>query len=210
MPSKSGTRSDPFNRNCGGGLPRGQLPQPDAKITQPVTAETAPRVPGQQMSASSERALETPDMNKFLTAATLALVALSASGAEAGFSVRLSAPAGFSAIEKAGCGGGHYGRSYSRRVYRSASRPVKRKLDVASKPAPAATTVVKAEPETKAAPESVSSSNVAETENSSIAAKGDVAATASKSDQTKVLATKDVGCKKFFPAVGLTLSVSCE
>ena len=47
-------------------------------------------------------------MTKLLTviAATLLAVTAIASGAEAGFNVRIKAPAGFSEVHKAGCGGG--------------------------------------------------------------------------------------------------------
>ena len=58
-------------------------------------------------SVMNTNLLETT-MNKLLAAiaATLLAVTAIASGAEAGFNVRINAPAGFSEVHKAGCGGG--------------------------------------------------------------------------------------------------------
>ncbi len=92
-------------------------------------------------------------MTKTLTAAAAVFFAIAAfigTGAEAaGFNVRLAAPAGFSTLEKAGCHGGGYFRSYRKRTHRSAHRSVKRKVRVARKPVEEKVTVAKAEPETK-------------------------------------------------------------
>jgi len=146
-----------------------------------------------------------------VAAAFFAVTALFGSGAEAGFNVRLKAPAGFSTLEKAGCGGGGYRRSYRKRSYSTARRRVKRKVQVASKPVAEKVAVAKVEPET----EVEATDQVVQSENSSIStANGKVAEAkpveAAKPEEKKVAAAKEVGCKKFFPSVGMTLSVSCE
>lgn len=146
-------------------------------------------------------------MNKLLiavAAAFFAVTALFGSGAEAGFNARLNVPAGFSTLEKAGCGGGYF-RSYRRHSYRSVRRRVKRKVHVASKPAASSVSVAKAEPEAKA------KSEVVENENSSISTlDGKVAKTEPAKTEEKVAVAKDVGCKQFFPSVGMTLTVPCQ
>jgi hypothetical protein len=146
-------------------------------------------------------------MNKLLIAATAAFFAVAAlfgSGAQAGFNVRLNVPAGFSTLEKAGCGGG-YRRVYRKR-YQSARR-VKRKVHIARKATPAPAKVAKAETEDKVE----TKSEVAENENSSISTLSDkVAETATVKTEKKVAVAKDVGCKQFFPSVGMTLTVSCD
>ena len=70
-------------------------------------------------------------MNKLLTviAATLLAVTAIASGAEAGFNVRIKAPADFSEVHKAGCGGG----GGASRVYRRASIPIGSPLQAAGR-----------------------------------------------------------------------------
>lgn len=143
-----------------------------------------------------------------LTASFLALTAFFGSGAEAGF-VRLAAPSGHSLVEKAGCGGGGgYFRSYHRkRVYRSVRRSVPHKVTVARKQAAEPVSVAKADE-----PETSTEATVAVSENSSIATgAAKVAAAASAPGAVKqVVAAKEVGCKQFFPAVGMTLSVACD
>ena len=149
-------------------------------------------------------------MNKILTAAAAAFFALTSlvgSSAEAGFNVRIAAPAGV--VHKAGgCGGGSYGRiyrSYRPRSYSSVSRRVK--SHVASKPAAEPVTVAKEQAETKIE----AASTAAKVENSSISTSdGEVAEVKAPVSTKKVAATSDVGCKKFFPSVGMTLSVPCE
>jgi hypothetical protein len=162
-------------------------------------------------------------MNKLLTviAATFLAIAAIASGAEAGFNVRINAPAGFSEVHKAGCGGSHF-RAFRRRAVRQSVRRTKRKVEVASrKPA----VIAKAEP--KPEPVEAAAEKLAEIENSSIVSAADKVAEAkieapeqkpepkaaeSKSDgvaQKVATAIKDVGCKTFFASVGMTLSVPC-
>jgi hypothetical protein len=145
-----------------------------------------------------------------LTAAAAAFLAISAlvgSGAQAGFNVRLAAPAGFSTLEKAGCGGGGYRRVYRKR-YQSARRSVKRRVQVARKPVAEKVVVAKVEPEAK-----IETAKPVIAENSSIStASGKVAEAkpVETAKPEKVAAIKEVGCKKFFPSVGMTLTVSCE
>jgi hypothetical protein len=156
-------------------------------------------------------------MNKLLTviAATFLALAAIASGAEAGFNVRINAPAGFSEVHKAGChgGGGGYSRSYRRSAYQSVRR-AKRRVEVASRSVSKPAVVAKVEPQAEPV------ENTAELENSSISTEEKVAEvkiekiekvekTAKKTEQ-KVAAAKDLGCKKFFASAGMTLSVPCE
>ena len=162
-------------------------------------------------------------MNKMLiavAAAFFAVTALIGSGAEAGFNMRLKAPAGFSVVEQAGCGGGGYRRVFRKR-YSTARRSVKRKVEVARAPAASSVKVAKAEPkvEVKAEPEAEVASQNVEIENSSISSASETVAEAkpvevkqveTKPAEKKVAAAKEIGCKKFFPSVGMTLTVSCE
>jgi hypothetical protein len=153
-------------------------------------------------------------VNKLLiavAAAFLAVTALFGSGAEAGFNVRIAAPAGFSSLHKAGCGGGGYYRAYRKRSFQSASRRVKRNVQLANKPEAAPVTVAKAETEAEPKTEATTETAVAGTENSSVATgEGKVAEVKTAEPEKKVAAAKEVGCKKFFPSVGMTLSVNCE
>ncbi len=153
-------------------------------------------------------------MNKMLIAAAAAFFAVAAlfgSGAEAaGFNVRLAAPAGFSTLEKAGCGGGYF-RYFRRRHYSSVHRSVRRKVHVAHKPAASSQSVAKVEEKT----ETPTQTQTVVSENSSIStANGKVAeakpVAAAEPEMKKVAAAKDVGCKQFFPSVGMTLTVSCD
>lgn len=156
-------------------------------------------------------------------AATIVIVAGAAS-AEAGFAVKLTAPAHFSQIEKAGCGGGH-ARIFRRRVaYQSVRRP-KRHVEVASRRVSKPVTVAKVEPKPVVKDDTLAS--VAGIENSTIASAADqvaapeivvpekkpaqAAAVIAKENPAQKVATavKDVGCKSFFASVGMTLSVPC-
>jgi hypothetical protein len=156
-------------------------------------------------------------MKKLLAvgAATFLAVTAIASGAEAGFNVRLKAPAEFSEVLKAGCGGAH--RVVSHTVRRSkpraaaASRAPSKKV-VVSSAVPEAPSAADVEEE---------KANIAQFENSSITTDKQVAAIAapkteksvsakpSKVEQ-KVAASGGKDCKKFFPSVGMTLSVACD
>lgn len=160
-------------------------------------------------------------MNKTLIAlgaAILAVTALFGSQAEAGFNVRLGAPSGFSTLHKAGCGGAKF-RAYRKRSYRSVRRHVKPNISVARAKPAKIESVAKVEPVAKVeavakveeTPEAKPETAAAvETENSSIATSAEVAKAAPPAPEQKVASTKELGCKQFFPSVGLTLSVSCE
>jgi len=159
-------------------------------------------------------------MTKLLAAIAATFLAITgiASGAEAGFNVRINAPTGFSEVHKAGCGGGGgYGRSYRRAAYQSVRR-TKRRVEVASRKVSKPVVVAKAQPKVEpvdAAPEQT----VAEVENSSISTDETVAVEkvaevkvekpVKKQIEQKVASAKDLGCKTFFASVGMTLSVPC-
>lgn len=162
-------------------------------------------------------------MNKLYSvlAATVVVVA-GAATAEAGFAVRLSAPAHFSQIEKAGCGGG-YGYIARRRVAQSVRRP-KRHIEVARRQVSKPVTVANVESK-PVADETVASAAVIE--NSTIASVAEqvpapkIIAPAKKPLQSAAVTTEDnaarkvatavndLGCKSFFASVGMTLSVPC-
>ena len=161
-------------------------------------------------------------MNKLLTviAATFLAIGAIGSGAEAGFNVRINAPAGFSEVHKAGCGGGGgYSRAYRRSAYQSVRR--KRRVEVASRTVSKPAVVAKVE--TKPAPVEAPAEKLAEIENSSIVSAADKVAeakiespvkkpaetTTDQAAQKVASAIKDVGCKTFFASVGMTLSVPC-
>jgi hypothetical protein len=169
-------------------------------------------------------------VNKILIAAAFfAVTTLFGSGAQAGFNVRLAAPAGFSTVEKAGCGGG-YRRSYRKRNYSSVRRAKRRAYLAAKKKAAARQAAARRLAAKKAAaqkaarlakaeaPKTVikdeAPQKVAKAENSSIAtSKGKVAeAKPAKAEGKveKVAAARDLDCKQFFPSVGMTLSVPCD
>ena len=163
-------------------------------------------------------------MNKLLTviAATLLAVTAIASGAEAGFNVRIKAPADFSEVHKAGCGGGGgASRVYRRARYQSVRRS-KPRAEVASRTNSKPAVVAKAETEAPAAVPIEETADVAQIENSSITTEEKVAEVkkpktekkvaekpAKKAEQ-KVATAGDLGCKTFFASVGMTLSVPCD
>lgn len=115
------------------------------------------------------------------------------------------------ATAEAGCGGGGF-RSFHKPTYQSASRRVAPKVKVARKQVAKPIEVAKAELETETVAEAKTDTTTAAavTENSSIAADGGKVAEGKGTEQKVATAAKEVGCKQFFPAVGLTLSVSCN
>jgi hypothetical protein len=161
-------------------------------------------------------------MNKLLTviAATLLAVTAIVSGAEAGFNVRIKAPADFSEVHKAGCGGGGASRSYRRARYQSVRRS-KPRVEVASRTVSKPAVVAKAETEAPVAAEPIEdTADVAQIENSSITTEEKVAEVKPKTEkkvaekpakkaEQKVATAGDLGCKTFFASVGMTLSVPC-
>jgi hypothetical protein len=135
-------------------------------------------------------------MNKMLIALTATFLALTSF---------------YGSDAQAGCGGGyfrtyfHHRHHHHRHVYQSVRRHVRRhKVEVAKAPAkPVTVAKVEETPET--------TSETAVMENSSIATTpGTVAEATTPAPENKVVAAKDLGCKQFFPSVGMTLSVSCN
>ncbi len=152
-------------------------------------------------------------MNKSLLAIAAALVAATtmfATAAEAGFRVRLGFGGPLPAFTAYGNSGSYEHKSCHKRAYRAARRQEKEPVRVSKK---ASSTASVASLETTAEP---TPSKVAETENSTISVTGAKVAEAqidaTKTDEPtqKVAVAKDPGCKKFFPSVGMTLSVPCE
>lgn len=165
-------------------------------------------------------------MNKIYSVlAATAVVIAGAASADAGFGVRLSVPAGFSQVEKAGCGGSHARIVRRRFAHQSVRRP-KRKVEVAVRKVEKPVTVAKIDPKPSVEDENLAA--VTENENSTVAVAADQAAApevaipekkpaqtasaAASSDtagQKVATAVKEVGCKSFFASVGMTLSVPC-
>ncbi len=173
-------------------------------------------------------------MNKSLVALIGTLIAAAtmfASAAEAGLKIRLGF-GGFPAFNSHGGGGGYGHRHYQRKRY--IARRVAKKTYVAKKSTPSAPKVAKADKVSK--PEVVATAPVtdeveviADNENSSITSAAEPIKTSAiaepeteipvavkadaKSAKDEAKPEKTAGkldCKKFFPSVGMTLSVRCE
>ena len=167
-----------------------------------------------------------------LAAAFFAVTVLFGSGAEAGFNVRINAPA-LSLMQKAGCHGGGF-RVYQRR-YHIVRRSVRPKVQVARVQRAEPVTVAKVEEpkveEQKVEDTVAPATDSANTENSSISTNENAAAadttkaddTAATDDTTektadtdaavkddKKVATKATDCKAFFPAINKALTVPCH
>jgi hypothetical protein len=155
-------------------------------------------------------------MNKSLVAiasAVLAAATLFASSAEAGFKIRLGFGGPLPAFT-AYSNSGYYGRKLcNKRAHQVVRREEKAPARVARKAA-GSTNVAKVEEK----PEATDQTAAAERENSSISvAQAEVTEnTAAEPIKTAAAATSEaaasqkVDCKKFFPSVGMTLSVPCE
>jgi hypothetical protein len=143
-----------------------------------------------------------PDMNKLLIAVAATLLAiptLFGSPAEAGGKHGFHrAFHHFLAVQALHSRDREY---RSEKSYR-AKRHVKRKVHVAKKAEPKPVSVAKVESETV--------SKVSEMENSSISTVDGAVAAVETDELEKVAEVRDVGCKKFFPSAGMTLSVPCE
>lgn len=170
-------------------------------------------------------------MHKFLIATVAALCAIAslfaATSAQAGaFNAHLKAPKATSALHKAGCKKRRFRRHAIQSVRRRAQKKayyarqeaIARKRAIAQAEAAKrkaaqlkAAKLAKAKAAKAAAVETAAVDTAEiETEASSIAtATGDVAAAPETSEQ-KVAVAKDLSCKQFFPAVGMTLTVPCE
>lgn len=158
-------------------------------------------------------------MNKLLIAIAAAFFAVTtffASAAEAGFNARIGgAPSQFSTLHKAGCGGTHRRRFHRKRVYQSRRLAAKRRAIAARKAR--ARAIAKARAKAKAlasaraaAAKEAEVAEVADIDNSAISTSDEVAET--KSDEPKEVAavSEELGCRKFVPEVGMTVTVPCE
>lgn len=160
-------------------------------------------------------------MNKLIITLTIALLAIPAlfgSAAEAGHRGRgfHSVVHHLAAIERAKRANDRYERQ---QAYRAAKIRAQRQAYAAKQAAKAAAAanrakakaaaVAQAQMQAEAEAEREVARNDAESQNSSITtSEGDVAQVA---DATKtVAAAEDIGCKQFFPSVGMTLTVPCE
>ncbi|HEX9881069.1 MAG TPA: hypothetical protein VGA65_01030 [Hyphomicrobium sp.] len=156
-----------------------------------------------------------------LVTAILALTTMLASTADAGPKVRLQFgyPLGsFTAHGNSGGKSGGYSRHHRKKRHNYVHRNSKSKVKVTKKRATATKSVAKAkvEPEAEVQVEKVK----AETENSSISTAaiapanvtGSAAASADENSDAleEPKSAKTVDCKKFFPSVGMTLTVPCE
>jgi hypothetical protein len=152
-------------------------------------------------------------MNKLfaLTTALIAAVTMFASGAEAGFKIRLGFGGPLPAFTAYGNSGGSYERNYApKRRYQAARHHEKAPARVSKKAKIAK--AVEAEPQAKVV------AKAAETENSSIAgAETQVSEVTTPAPVETARATVNeaepsakLDCKKFFPSVGMTLTVPCE
>jgi hypothetical protein len=191
-----------------------------------------PKVSGATRTAHSQHELEN-EMNKSLVALLGALIAAAtmfAAPAEAGLKIHF----GFGGFHSHG-GGGHVHRHYKRKRY-IVRRVARKKAYVAKKSTPAVSKVAKVEKKVSkpkvvaAVPVTEEAEVIADNENSSITtaaiepvetsavvepeaadpvsaeAGGNTAKVEAKPDRT----AGKLDCKKFFPSVGMTLSVRCE
>jgi hypothetical protein len=153
-------------------------------------------------------------MNKQLLTIATALIAATtmfASSADAGFGIRLGFGGPLPSFIAHGSDYGHSSSDYSyrRREYRATRHQEKAPVHVAKKAA-ATTSIAKADDKP-----TIELSKT-ESENSSISvASADVVAKATEPVKTVATLSEDTSskssdCKKFFPSVGMTLTVPCE
>jgi hypothetical protein len=172
-------------------------------------------------------------MNKLLIAVAATFFAITtffASAAEAGFNVKIGgAPSQFSTVQKAGWGGFRRRGFHRNRFYLARRLAAKRRALAARKARAKAIAKAKAKAKAKAiakakarakakalaaakaaAAKEAEVAEATESENSSISLSDEVAET--KTDEAKKVAAvaKELGCKKFIPEVGMTVTVSCE
>ncbi len=149
-----------------------------------------------------------------LVTAIFAATAMLTSTAEAGMKVRLGFGFPLGSFTAHGNSGGSYSGHYRKERHHHVRRKVRDDVEVTRK-STAAKTVAKAEPEAKVETDN----EVTESENSSIS----TAAIAPVEEPTTVevetpktqaadepKSAKKLDCKKFFPSVGMTLTVPCE
>lgn len=172
-------------------------------------------------------------MNKLLIAIAATFFAIAtffAAPAQAGFNVKIGgAPSQFSTVHKAGGGGFrrrgfHHNRFYLARHLAAkrralAARKARARAIARAKAVARAKAIARAKARTKAkalaaaraaAAKEAEVAEATDTENSSISLGDEVAET--KTDETRKIAAvaEELGCKKFIPEVGMTVTVSCE
>jgi hypothetical protein len=176
-------------------------------------------------------------MTKSLVALIVALIAAAttfSSAAEAGLKIRLGFGGPLPAFTAHGNGGGYSHRHYKRKRYIARRVAKKKKVYVAKKKTTQAPKVAKvqkvAKPKIVATAPIVEPDVIADSENSSITtaaletdtvdttaavdtdtvAPVEVKADAATAAPKREKAASKLDCKKFFPSVGMTLSVPCE
>jgi hypothetical protein len=161
-------------------------------------------------------------MNKVLIAIAAAFFAITtffAAPAEAGFNVKIGAAPQFSTLHKAGCSKRR--RFHRNRFYLARRLAAKRRALAARKARARAIAKAKAKARAKAkalaaanaaAAEEAEVAEATETENSSVSLSETDELAETKKEETKKVASvaRDLGCKKFIPEVGMTVTVSCE
>jgi hypothetical protein len=151
-------------------------------------------------------------MNKLfaLTTALLAAATMFASGAEAGFKIRLGFGGPLPAFTAYGNSGGSYHapkrRYQAARHYEKAPAKVTKKAKIAK--AVEAKDEAEAKVVAKAAETENSSIATSDTQVSEVATPAPVETAAASVENAEPGAKMD--CKKFFPSVGMTLTVPCE
>ncbi len=169
-------------------------------------------------------------MNKLLIAiatALLAVTTLFASAAEAGFNVpNGGAPSQFSTVHKAGWGGAQRRRFHFKRLFlarrlakrRALARRRARAAAIARAKARArARAIAAAKAKAKAlavakaaAAEEAEVAEATDIENSTISTSDEVAETEADESKKVAAVSEELGCKKFIPEVGMTITVPCE
>jgi hypothetical protein len=159
-----------------------------------------------------------PVMNKLLiaiAAAFFAVTTLFASAAEAGFNARIGgAPSQFSTLHKAGCGGTHRRRVHRKRLYQSRRLAAKRRAIAARKAR--ARAIAKARAKARAKAKALASARAAAAKEAEVAEVADISTSdevaETKSDEPEKVAavSEELGCRKFVPEVGMTVTVPCE
>ncbi len=160
-------------------------------------------------------------MNKLLIAIAATFFAIAtffAAPAQAGFNVKIGgAPSQFSTVHKAGGGGFRRRGFHHNRFYLARHLAAKRRALAARKARARAIARAKARAKAKAlaaaraaAAKEAEVAEATDAENSSISLGDEVAET--KTDETRKIAAvaEELGCKKFIPEVGMTVTVSCE
>ncbi|MCP4779795.1 MAG: hypothetical protein GY877_03350 [Hyphomicrobium sp.] len=150
-------------------------------------------------------------MNKLLIAIAATFFAIAtffAATAQAGFNVKMGgAPSQFSTVHKAGGSGFRRRGFHHNRFYLARHLAAKRRALAARKARAKAKALAAAK---AAAAKEAEVAEATDPENSSISLSDEVAET--KTDETKKIAAvaEELGCKKFIPEVGMTVTVSCE